>query len=59
MSRLVAAVEELRAAVVELASSEITHRRKAVEDFRETARAKISDLETAAQNSLARLTGKV
>ena len=58
MSRLIAAVEELRAAVVELASTELSHRRQAVEDLRETARAKISDLETAAQNSLARLTGK-
>ncbi|MFP4278303.1 MAG: hypothetical protein ACLFQ2_12905 [Wenzhouxiangella sp.] len=58
MSRLLAAVEELRAAVMDLASSEMAHRRKAVEEFRDTARAKISDLETVAQTSLARLTGK-
>ncbi len=58
MGRLLAAVEELRAAVMDMASSEVAHRRKAVEDFRETARAKITDLESAAQSSLARLTGK-
>lgn len=58
MARLLAAVDELRAAVSELASSEVSHRRKAVDEFRATAKAKISDLETAAQSSLARLTGK-
>ncbi len=58
MTRLVAAVDELRAAVMELATKEVSHRRKAVDDFRQTAKAKMSDLESAAQSSLARLTGK-
>jgi len=57
-ARIVAAVEELRDAVNDLAGSELRHRREAVEDLRAAARAKISDLETAAQRSLARLTGK-
>ena len=58
MARVLGAVEELRDAIQELASSEITQRRKAVEDLREAAREKIHDLETAAQSSLAKLTGK-
>ncbi len=58
MNRLLAAVDELRAAVTDLAATEVAHRRKAVDEFRETARSKISDLETAAQSSLARLTRK-
>lgn len=65
MAQMVAAVEklgdgfdELRGAVSELAASELRQRRRAVEDLREAARKKFSDLETAAQSSLARLTGK-
>ena len=58
MSRVLAAVEELREAIHELASTEISHRRKAVEDLRAAAREKISDLEIAAQSSIAKLTGK-
>ncbi|MCC5866062.1 MAG: hypothetical protein JJU31_13145 [Wenzhouxiangella sp.] len=55
---MLAALEELTDAVKALASQQIAHQRQAVEDLRKTARAKISDLEAAAQSSLARLTGK-
>lgn len=58
MARVLAAAEELRDALQELAAQELGNRRRAVEELRDTARAKITDLENAAQSSLARLTGK-
>ena len=57
-ARVLAAADELRDSLAELASTELHDRRQAVEDLRVAARSKISDLETAAQNSLARLTGR-
>lgn len=56
--RVVAAVEELRDAVSELAALEMADRRRAIRDFSETARAKLSALETVAQKGIARLSGK-
>ena len=58
MGRVLAAAEELRDALHDLASNELGNQRRAVEELRDTARAKIADLESAAQSSLARLTGK-
>ena len=57
-ARVLAAADELRDSLAELASTELQDRRQAVEDLRVAARAKISDLETAAQSSLAKLTGR-
>ena len=57
-TRVLAAADELRDALSELASTELHDRRQAVEDLRAAARAKISDLESAAQSSLAKLTGR-
>ena len=57
-ARVITAADELRDALAELASTELHDRRQAVEDLRVAARAKISDLETAAQSSLAKLTGR-
>jgi len=56
MARVLVAAEELRDALQDLASHELSSRRKAVEELQATARSKISDLETAAQKGLARLT---
>ncbi|MGY6588146.1 MAG: hypothetical protein ACXIUB_07610 [Wenzhouxiangella sp.] len=58
MARVLSAVEELREAIQDLAANEFSNRRQAVEELSATARAKMADLETAAQNSIARLTGK-
>jgi len=58
MSRVLAAAEDLRDALHALAADEWRHRRETVDEFREMARSKIADLESAAQDSLARLTGK-
>lgn len=52
MARLMAAVEELRAAVVDLAQSQGAEQKAAMSDLRKTAQAKIADLEEAAMRSL-------
>lgn len=55
MARLMAAVEELREAVVELAQSKASDQQTAVHDLREAAKAKIADLEDAAIRSFKKL----
>ena len=55
MARLMAAVEELREAVVELAQSKASEQHTAVHELREAAKAKIADLEDAAMRSFKKL----
>ena len=55
MARLMAAVEELREAVVELAQSKASEQHTAVQELREAAKAKIADLEDAAMRSFKKL----
>jgi hypothetical protein len=55
MQRLVTAVEDLRAAVVDFAHKDAEQRRKVVADFGRSAQSKISDLEDAAVRSLRKL----
>lgn len=55
MQRLVAAVENLRIAVMDFAHKDAEQRRKVVSEFGRSAQAKISDLEDAAVRSLRKL----
>ena len=52
LARIIAAVEELREAVLELAKSSATEHQQAVVDLRALARRKIDDLENAATRTL-------
>ena len=52
MARLMAAVEELREAVVDLAQSKAAEQQSAVSDLRKAAQSKIADIEEAAVRSL-------
>ena len=55
MARLMAAVEELREAVVELAQSKTAEQQSAVQELRLAAKANIAALEDAALRSLKKL----
>ena len=55
MARLMAAVEELREAVVELAQTNAAQQHTAVQELRLAAKARIADLEDAAVRSLKKL----
>ena len=55
MARLMAAVEELRDAAVELAHSKAAEQHTAVQELRQAAKAKIADLEDIAVRSLKKL----
>jgi hypothetical protein len=59
MDRVLAAADELRDALQEFAADEVNRQAAAVERLRKTAREKILDLETAAQQGLARLTKRM
>lgn len=55
MARLLAAVEELREAVVELASEKAQEQKSAVADFRQAAQQRFADLEDMAVRTLKKL----
>lgn len=55
MARLLAAVEELREAVVELASEKAQEQQSAVADFRQAAQQRFADLEDMAVRTLKKL----
>ena len=55
MARLMAAVEEMREAIVELAQSKAGEQQTAVNELRQAAKAKIADLEEVAVRSLKKL----
>jgi outer membrane biosynthesis protein TonB len=58
MVRVLNAADDLREALQFMAAEQLAQRRQAVEDLRNSAREKFSDLEASAQSSLARLLGK-
>ncbi|MEE4303239.1 MAG: hypothetical protein V2J19_03720 [Wenzhouxiangella sp.] len=58
MAQVLAAVDQLRDALHDLASHQINQRRQLVEELRTAARSGFSEVETAARKTLNRLTGK-
>ncbi|RFF29025.1 hypothetical protein, partial [Wenzhouxiangella sediminis] len=58
MAHVLAAVDQLRDALHDLASHQINQRRQLVEELRTAARSGFSEVETAARKTLNRLTGK-
>ncbi|WP_376697009.1 hypothetical protein [Wenzhouxiangella sp. EGI_FJ10305] len=58
MAQVLAAADQLRDALYDLASHQINQRRALVEELRTAARSGFSEVESAARKTLNRLTGK-